>query len=383
MRDRPLVRRGVCETTGQSEMNMDVRKDLWPETRQGRWMSDEFEPGLVSVIVPTYNRAGLLVEAMDSVFQQTYRPIELIVVDDGSTDNTRQVVQKWTGQHGGDDAFQPRYFHQENTGASAARNFGLVESRGQYIQFLDSDDLLHPQKLQSHVTCLSRDMMCDFVYSGSGSFTETVDWGVVPYCGVPVSRERMVSDFLLCSTCLWNTESGLYRRSVCIANGPWDEGLPRFQDWEYNIRLLLIRTNIAYTPGTLTLMRIHGNGRICDDAIGRKKIREFFLGVRTVERKIRTVDSMQKEVIRGLASCYLRYTRLALILGYTDVAREGTELGVHLDLGLYYRTMFLLCQGLVYLPESYGSLATRVILFVEKVIKRLWCLGAEAALVSR
>lgn len=362
---------------------MNVRKDLWPETRQGRWMSDDFEPGLVSVIVPTYNRAGLLVETMDFVFQQTYRPIELIVVDDGSTDDTRQVVQKWAGQHGGDDALRLRYFYQENTGASSARNFGLVESRGQYIQFLDSDDLLHPQKLERHVGCLAADTRLDFVYSGSGVFTETVDWSVVPYCGVPVSRERMVSDFLLCSTCLWGTDSGLYRRSVCIANGPWDEGLPRFQDWEYNIRLLLIGTNITYTSGTLTLRRIHGNGRICDDAVGRKKIREFFLGVRTVERKIRTVDSMQKEVIRGLASHYLRYTRLALILGYTDVAREGTGLGVHLNLGLYYRTMFLLCQGLVYLPEGYGSLVTRVILFVEKVIKRLWCLGTEAALVSR
>jgi hypothetical protein len=167
---------------------------------------------------------------------------------------------------------------------------------------------------------------------------------------------------------------------VCIANGPWDERLPRFQDWEYNIRLLLIGTNIAYTPGTLTLRRIHGKGRICDDAVGRKKIREFFLSVHTVERRIRTVDSMQKEVLKGLASRYLRFTRLALILGYTDVAREGTELGVNLDLRLYYRTMFLLCRGLVHLPGGYGSLATRAILFVEKVIKRLWCLGAEAVL---
>ena len=118
-------------------------------------MSKECVPGLVSVIIPTYNRAHFLMEAMESVLGQTYRPIELIVVDDGSTDNTREVVEEWNQKRPRNNAFELRYFYQENYGPQAARNFGLIESRGEYIQLLDSDDLLSPWKLSCQVPVLS------------------------------------------------------------------------------------------------------------------------------------------------------------------------------------------------------------------------------------
>ena len=131
-----------------TEPKAQLSKVVWPETCHGRWMSEEYVPGLVSVIIPTYNRAELLVEAMDSVWAQTYRPIELIVVDDGSTDKTREVVQEWRKKCEADHQFALRYFHQANKGAPAARNLGLIESRGEFIQILDSDDYLHPLRLQ-------------------------------------------------------------------------------------------------------------------------------------------------------------------------------------------------------------------------------------------
>ncbi len=125
-----------------------ISKSLWPETCHGRWMSERYEPGLASVIIPTYNRARLLTEAMDSVLAQTYRPIELIVVDDGSTDHTRKAIEQWSSKCADDHLFRLSHFHQGNKGAPAARNLGLVQSHGEYIQFLDSDDILHPEKIE-------------------------------------------------------------------------------------------------------------------------------------------------------------------------------------------------------------------------------------------
>src|SRR5690606_31994309 len=105
-------------------------------------MSASHEPGLVSVIIPTYNRSGLLLEALDSLARQTYRPIEAIVVDDGSSDDTPEAVNRWISGLVSGDGLRVRYHRQSNKGAPSARNRGLIESRGEFIQFLDSDDLL-------------------------------------------------------------------------------------------------------------------------------------------------------------------------------------------------------------------------------------------------
>ena len=120
-----------------------------------KWMAEEYEPRLVSVIIPTYNRAGLLSETLASVVRQTYRPLEIIVVDDGSIDDTKDVVINWSKIHNKDEKCRLRYFHQENKGGSAARNLGLNESHGQFIQFLDADDLLAPTKIERQVSQLS------------------------------------------------------------------------------------------------------------------------------------------------------------------------------------------------------------------------------------
>ena len=93
----------------------------------------------ISVIIPTYNRGWILKEAVDSVLSQHYTDFELIVVDDGSTDNTLALLQTYKGRL--------KILQQENLGVSAARNLGIENSCGQYIAFLDSDDLWLPEKL--------------------------------------------------------------------------------------------------------------------------------------------------------------------------------------------------------------------------------------------
>jgi GT2 family glycosyltransferase len=114
-------------------------------------LGDEFlpgpgDPGLVSVIIPTYNRAGLIGAAIDSALAQTYGRIEIIVVDDGSKDNTREIVEKYGAP--------VRYVHKQNGGVAAARNLGFRHARGEFIALLDSDDEWLPWKLEAQVRVL-------------------------------------------------------------------------------------------------------------------------------------------------------------------------------------------------------------------------------------
>jgi len=97
----------------------------------------------VSVVIPTYNSAQFIVETLESVFAQTYKDYEVIVVDDGSTDNTREVLKPYMSKI--------RYIYKENGGVASARNVGIKNARGEYIAFLDSDDLWLPEKLEKQM----------------------------------------------------------------------------------------------------------------------------------------------------------------------------------------------------------------------------------------
>src|ERR1044071_1111048 len=103
--------------------------------------------GLVSTIIPVFNRSGMLCEAVSSVIAQTYRPIEVLIVDDGSTDETAGVADELADI----EAVEIRVIHQHNTGAGLAREAGRQAASGEFIQYLDSDDLLLPRKFELQV----------------------------------------------------------------------------------------------------------------------------------------------------------------------------------------------------------------------------------------
>ncbi|MCK5478567.1 MAG: glycosyltransferase family 2 protein, partial [Methylococcales bacterium] len=100
----------------------------------------------MSIVIPTFNRCRLLKRALTSVYKQTYSEYEIIVIDDGSTDGTAEMVQKWFPD--------VRYFYQSNKGVSASRNKGLEMAIGGWIAFLDSDDEWLPQKLEKQIELL-------------------------------------------------------------------------------------------------------------------------------------------------------------------------------------------------------------------------------------
>ncbi len=116
------------------------------------------ENPLISVVIPTYNRAPLLVEAVESVLRQTFDNFEILVVDDGSTDDTKERLKTYTERI--------RYFYQPNAGVSSARNLGIRESRGALIAFLDSDDTWHSEKLKVQAEYLHTHSEIGLVYCG-------------------------------------------------------------------------------------------------------------------------------------------------------------------------------------------------------------------------
>ena len=111
---------------------------------------------LVSVIIPAYNGERYLLDAIESVLGQSYHPIEILVVDDGSTDSTAQTAKSYFDRI--------RYLRQENLGAGAARNHGVRESQGEYLAFLDADDLWAPEKLKSQISVLRQDKPPSMVF---------------------------------------------------------------------------------------------------------------------------------------------------------------------------------------------------------------------------
>lgn len=113
-------------------------------------MNEKFEPGLVSVIIPVYNAGKIISQTIDSVLAQTYKKIEIVVVDDYSLDNSREVIEKYQAEHPEITLF----CLGENSGAGATRNKALELAKGQYVAFLDADDLWHPEKLEKQIKLL-------------------------------------------------------------------------------------------------------------------------------------------------------------------------------------------------------------------------------------
>jgi len=220
-------------------------------------MTSDCEPGLVSVIIPTYNRASLLTEALHSVAEQSYSHLEVVLIDDGSTDNTATIVEDFRADR---DDLSVRYCAQPNAGVSAARNKGLLLSRGEFIQYLDSDDILHPSKFACQVQHLIENPTLDFVYSASAAFKSGVADAERPCTGFQVSAPLL--------TCIsrhplpWHTSSGVYRRRTCVAVGPWDEALYCWEDWNYHSRVCMATRRIGYVPGVISFIRRSGQERI-------------------------------------------------------------------------------------------------------------------------
>ncbi len=209
----------------------------------------------VSVVIPAFNRVGFLTEAIQSCLAQTYTDIEVIVVDDGSTEELAECVDLLSKglAHG-----VLRYVRQPHSGANAARNRGLVESNGEFVQFLDSDDLLHRTKLEVARQLLLECPNLDMVFGLDEHFHDSpgdmrILWNTP---GPPDHLDRFLWD-----DPVWHTGSPLWRRDALGRIGPWNESLVCWQDWEFHIRALCRGITYSCIPSVLAYLRDHDQSR--------------------------------------------------------------------------------------------------------------------------
>lgn len=224
-------------------------------TAHSKWrqpiLSEEFRAGLVSVIIPTHNRASLLPATITSVKQQTYPNWEIVLADDGSTDGTESLAR------GSIVPGQLVYLRGEHLGAQSARNLGMAHCRGEFIQFLDSDDLLHPEKLAIQIAALARDTSLDFSISSAiwSDCPERHPAG--PKGGPP--RMPMTIENLRGTLCI--TPAPLFRRSSLRPIGRWDEELAFAHESNFFGRALAHGLLPTYQTDAIAYARTHG-GRL-------------------------------------------------------------------------------------------------------------------------
>ncbi|MGH9643007.1 MAG: glycosyltransferase family 2 protein [Terriglobales bacterium] len=200
---------------------------------------------MISVVIPTFNCAAYLDECLQSVFRQTFTDFELIVVNDGSTDATGAVITPWLNRI--------RYFEQEHAGASAARNLGIREAAGEYIAFLDADDLWEPLKLGRQIQQLDANpdagLVCsDFaIHDIDRTCAKSFFSRIGSIEGGFVFRRLVRECFLFTSTVM-------VRRGVLAETGGFDPGLDVCEDFELWLRIAH-RTQVCVVREVLAAKR--------------------------------------------------------------------------------------------------------------------------------
>ncbi|HVF45540.1 MAG TPA: glycosyltransferase family A protein [Pyrinomonadaceae bacterium] len=228
-------------------------------------MSTRPTPGpgpLVSVVVPTYNYGRFIGQTLENLRAQTYGRWECVVVDDGSTDDTAEVVARFA-----ESEPRVRYVRQRNQRQSVAKNTGLAATSGEYVQFLDADDLIEPLKFERQVEFMESHGEADLVYGGvrffhterpgerlHAMFGEDRPWmpevsGSGRAVLLPLVRQNIMV-----------INAPLVRRSVVDDVGPFDPVLTPVEDWDYWIRCAMAGKRFEFRDfeGTHALVRAHG-----------------------------------------------------------------------------------------------------------------------------
>ncbi len=269
---------------------------------KARTMSDT---PLISVVTPTYNRADYLGEAIDSVLAQTYQHFEMLIVDDGSTDATPELMKRYASDS------RIRYFQQENQGQSVARNRGIAESTGEYICFLDSDNAWLPEKLESSLAHLAANPGTDVVYGDCITIDEH---------GKEISRKNMTrfsgditAKLLKDNFVSMNTT--MTRAEIIKSVGGFNPQDRYAEDYGLWLRVAT-RARFLYVPEYWAYYRV------MEDQISSQKVRRLYANQDVIEEFLSHWDHglSEEQAKEGRLRFYDRKTRTLSASGHISEA---------------------------------------------------------------
>jgi glycosyltransferase involved in cell wall biosynthesis len=211
---------------------------------------------LVSILIPCYNCEQWLAKTLESALAQTWQHKEIIIVDDGSTDNSLSVAQRF-------ESPTVKVIHQKNQGQSAAENRALQEAQGDFIQYLDADDLLSPDKIERQIKLIG-DSNSEFVAAGEWSrfYKSPQEALFIPQ---PLWNNFAPIDWLICAWENHNMMHGaawLIPRNISEKAGLWDERLSLINDFDYFSRILLASQGVRFCWGAKTYYRSGNSGSL-------------------------------------------------------------------------------------------------------------------------
>lgn len=253
---------------------------------------------LVSILIPCYNAAPWVAETLESALAQTWREREIILVDDGSTDRSLEIARKFEKRG-------VRVISQPNSGASAARNRAIREARGDFLQFLDADDLLTPNKISEQLRLLAEAGDKCVATCRWGRFT--TDATSARFVDDAVFRDFKPIEYLLEHTGkarMIHPAAWLVPRSIADDAGPWDESLTLNDDGEYFARIVLAARRVIYVDAGASLYR-SGVLQSLSRRRDRRALESLVRSVKLISDHLQKADN-SPEVHRALAAYWQR-----------------------------------------------------------------------------
>jgi glycosyltransferase involved in cell wall biosynthesis len=279
----------------------------------------------VSVVIPAYNVAGYLTATLRSLTTQTYHNFEVLIVDDGSTDDTAKIAHGFSAHY--------ENFHllrKANGGLASARNFGMSAAKGEYIALIDGDDLYRPEKIARHAAILDAKPQVGLVYSASQALRDDGKQTWFSLSGRPVLGDPLAA--LMCKNFVGHGSNAMFRKSIFNEIGGFDKRFPSVEDLDFWLRIAETPWQFHRDPKVLCDYRVRPSGLSYD-------ITNMH---RTHERVLQSVAERNPEkaaAIMPMAQAYMyRYlARLAMTMGNAIQAEAYITQAWQQDASIFWR----------------------------------------------